>query len=112
MRRSHRANTLILVADHTRALYDDKRDGDSLLYTGMGRLGNQSVTFMQNKTLSESPESGIEIHLFEVQKKREYTYRGKVFLAEKLYTELQRDEKRMERSVWIFPLQLLPSANG
>lgn len=39
MRRSHKTNTLVLVSDHTKALYEDRWEENVFHYTGMGRLG-------------------------------------------------------------------------
>ena len=65
MRRSKRTNTLIIISDHTKSLYDDKWYGDTLHYTGMGKTGDQTLT-SQNRTLAESDHNGVEVHLFEV----------------------------------------------
>ena len=35
MRRSLRTNTLALISDHTKSLYEDRRIGDIFHYTGM-----------------------------------------------------------------------------
>ena len=43
--------------------YSDDWDGDTLLYTGMGQKGDQSLTFAQNKTLAESNSNGVTVHL-------------------------------------------------
>lgn len=74
MRRSRITNALVLICDHTKALYDDKWIGDVLHYTGMGRTGDQSLDFMQNKTLAESRYNGVELHLFEVFVPGQYVY--------------------------------------
>ena len=37
MRRSKKTNTLMLICDHTKGLYDDMWHGDVLHYTGMGK---------------------------------------------------------------------------
>ena len=65
MRLSKRTNTLIIISDHTKSLYDDKWYGDTLHYTGMGKTGDQTLT-SQNRTLAESDHNGVEVHLFEV----------------------------------------------
>jgi 5-methylcytosine-specific restriction protein A len=53
MRRSHETNTLVIVSDHFK-LYDDRWEDSILHYTGMGSTGDQSLMFMQNRTLVES----------------------------------------------------------
>ncbi len=40
MRRSHKTNTLVIISDHTKGLYEDKWIGDELHYTGMGKSGD------------------------------------------------------------------------
>jgi len=45
MRRSHKTNTLVIVSDHTKSLYDDKWFADELHYIGMGSKWNQSLDF-------------------------------------------------------------------
>ena len=66
MRRSKATNTLMLICDHTKGLYDDMWHGDVLHYTGMGKVGDQVLAGNQNKTLYESGRNGIHVHLFEV----------------------------------------------
>ena len=83
MRRSKRTNTLIIISDHTKALYDDKWYGDVLHYTGMGKTGDQTLT-SQNRTLAESGHNGVEVHLFEVLHPTQYIYHGVVSLAQGL----------------------------
>lgn len=107
MRRSHNTNTLVIVSDHTKSLYDDKWYGNEFHYTGMGKLGNQSLTFMQNRTLAESASNGVAVHLFEVFNAGEYIYQGEVQLSNKPYEESQPDDNWNLRSVWMFPLLLV-----
>lgn len=106
MRRSKATNSLVLVSDHTKALYDDKWIGDILHYTGMGKVGDQDLNYMQIKTLAQSDKNGVEVHLFEVLVPKEYIYRGVVYLAGKPYQEIQKDENGVPRKVWMFPLKL------
>ena len=73
MRRSTRTGTLVLVSNHVESIYNDRWLGDVLHYTGMGGKGDQSLAFMQNKTLAESPSSEADLHLFEVDTPRAYT---------------------------------------
>lgn len=105
MRRSHKTNTLILVSDHTKALYEDRWDGNVLHYTGMGRVGDQTLT-SQNKTVAESISNKVELHLFEVFEAKKYLYMGVVKLAGEPYQEEQLDDKGEHRQVWVFPLML------
>jgi 5-methylcytosine-specific restriction protein A len=107
MRRSHETNSLILVSNHVKSIYDDKWKGDILHYTGMGSKGDQSLSFMQNRTLNESSSNNIEIHLFEVFEEKKYFYQGQVKLKSKPYQERQTDENGDSRNVWMFPLELI-----
>lgn len=106
MRRSHTTNTLVLVSDYTKGIYHDKWEWDILHYTGMGKKGDQNIDASQNRTLNESDTNGVELFLFEVFKKKEYTYKGQVELAELPYQEDQLDEDGKMRKVWVFPLTL------
>lgn len=108
MRRSHRTNTLVLISNHTgNTLYGDKWVGDLLHYTGMGQQGDQSLSFMQNKTLAQSARNNIEVHLFEVYEDKVYTYAGKVKLNSAPYKDTEVDANNRTRSVYRFPLELL-----
>ena len=44
--------------------------------------------------------------MFEVNKEKEYTYQGRVTLAEDPYTEVQPDQDKIDRKVYVFPLTL------
>ncbi|WP_123301294.1 HNH endonuclease [Vibrio crassostreae] len=107
MRRSHKTNTLVIVSNHIKSIYDDRWVGDVLHYTGMGSKGDQSLTFQQNKTLAESRTNGVAVHLFEVFKDQEYTYVGEVALDGEAYSETQDDEQGNPRKAYLFPLQLV-----
>lgn len=103
MRRSYATNTLIIISDHTKALYDDKWYGNELHYTGMGKSGAQSLK-SQNRTLAESDTNGVDVHLFEVLKPTQYIYHGIVKLCGAPYQETQDDSNGIPRKVWMFPL--------
>lgn len=107
MRRSRANNSLVLISDHTKPLYEDKWYDDVFHYTGMGKVGDQDINAGQNKTLAQSNENGIVIHLFEVYEKKEYIYQGITKLAETPYQEKQLDDNSELRNVWVFPLKIL-----
>lgn len=107
MRRSTNTNTLVIVSDHTKGLYEDRWVGDVLHYTGMGKSGDQRIDFMQNKTLAESGTNNVEVHLFEVLEVRQYRYLGVVELCDTPYQEFQKDQDGLLRRVWMFPLKVL-----
>jgi 5-methylcytosine-specific restriction protein A len=106
MRKSNSTNSLLIISDHTKSLYDDRWEEDTLYYTGMGQTGDQSLKFMQNKTLDESNENGVNIYLFEVFNAGEYIFRGEVKLVDKPFQEEQIDVEDNSRKVWIFPIKI------
>ncbi len=105
MRRSKKTNTLVIVSDHTKGLYEDKWHGDVLHYTGMGKVGDQDINASQNRTLNESTHNGVSVFLFEVFEENQYIYRGQVQLIEKPYQQKQIDATGTLRNVWVFPLK-------
>lgn len=106
MRRSAKTNTLVIVSNHVKSIYNDRWIDGVFHYTGMGRIGDQSVEFMQNKTLKNIRTNGVEVHLFEVYQPKIYTYCGEVIFDSEPYQEAQADEEGKERKVWVFPLKL------
>lgn len=106
MRRAKKTNSLIIISSHVESIYEDRWDGDILLYTGMGLNGDQSLDFNQNKTLNESPINGVKVFLFEQFKANEYTCLGPVELIQAPYTEKQPGQDGQLRTVYIFPLKL------
>lgn len=106
MRRSLRTNTLVIISDHTKAIYEDRWLGDIFHYTGMGLSGDQRLNFAQNKTLAESNTNGVNVHLFEIFEPRKYMYRGEVYLASTPRQEIQPDMQGNLRKVYVFPLKL------
>ncbi|MCD8505326.1 MAG: HNH endonuclease [Burkholderiaceae bacterium] len=107
MRRSLKTNTLVLVSNHVKSIYDDRWIGERFHYTGMGTIGDQSRSSGQNRTLDQSGTNGVNVHLFEVDRKGEYIYQGPVRLADNPYQEEQPDEEGNNRKVWVFPLELV-----
>jgi 5-methylcytosine-specific restriction protein A len=106
MRRSPGANSLVLISDHTKSAYEDKWIGKVFHFTGMGLVGEQNLSFPQNKALAESKESGIRLWLFEVFEEGRSVYIGEVELAESPYRSRQPDGEKTIRDVWIFPLRI------
>ena len=106
MRRAKKTNSLIIISSHVESIYEDRWDGDVLLYTGMGLNEDQSLDFNQNKTLNESSINGVQVFLFEQFKVNEYTYIGPVELIQAPYTEQQPGQNGQIRTVYIFPLKL------
>lgn len=110
MCKSNTYNCLVLVSDHSKGLYEDKWYGDELHYTGMGQHGDQVLKGNQNNTLYHSNTNGVEVHLFEVMKPGEYTYRGVVKLTSDPYQENQKDVDGHLRKVWMFPISPVTGA--
>ena len=106
MRRSLKTNSLVLISDHTKAIYEDKWVNNFFHYTGMGLTGEQSLSFQQNKTLVESKTNGVNLYLFEVFEEGKYVYMGEVELSDKPYLSRQPDIEKNPRDVYIFPLKL------
>lgn len=104
MRKSKQTGTLVIISDKTKPFYHDKWKDGVLLYTGMGKYGDQTLKGNQNQTLYDSDTNGIGVYLFEVMKKAVYTYRGQVKLATKPYQTDQPDEEGRVRKVWMFPI--------
>ena len=111
MRKSNITNTLVLVTDQTRSAKDnpyvDKWIDNIFHYTGMGLKGNQSVSFMQNKTLSNLDETNTKAFLFEKKSKNCYTFLGPVKLHDNYYFEQQSDSEGHIRVVVKFPLEII-----
>jgi 5-methylcytosine-specific restriction enzyme A len=107
MRRSHKTGTLVIVSNHIKSIYDDRWLGDTFHYTGMGTKGDQSLAFMQNKTLAESNRNGVKTHLFEVFEDKNYTYIGEMTLIAAPYFEEQPDELGYLRQACVFPLKVI-----
>lgn len=108
MRRSTKLNLLVLISDPFKGLYQDRWENDILYYTGMGPTGDQSLTYAQNKTLNESLQTGIPVHLLEALDPMKYTYAGEVTLVAIPQTEEQVDDEGHVRNVWMFPIRLKP----
>jgi len=107
MRRSHATNSLVLIMDHTKRFYRDKRNRDQVEYTGMGKTGYMDLNYAQNKTLNESKTNGVNMFMFEVTNPGEYSYLGRVCLGGEPYQKSQSDINDNTRKVWIFPLKLI-----
>ena len=108
MRRSKETNSLVLIAKHNNPLYDDQWTDDGILnYTGMGTENDQSISYVQNKTLTIAEREGIKVYLFESYKDNEYYYDGEVKLAGTPYQSEEADINGAIRKVIKFPLKRL-----
>ena len=109
MNYSSKTQTLVLFSHHEGGLYGDRWDKDILHYTGMGQRGDMEMKG-PNLRLKDAKKDGTEIHLFEVFKKTEYTYRGVFELLDKEpykgpYQETQLDIDGKPRKAWMFPIK-------
>lgn len=110
MRRSLKTNSLVLISKHQEkhvgSIYDDEWTKDGILnYTGMGTVGDQSINFGQNKTLTIAKKEGIKVYLFESYKDNEYYYDGEVELAGSIFQADEPDVNGDIRKVIKFPLR-------
>lgn len=106
MRRSLSTNTLVLISHTGVAEYEDLWQDDNEIwhFQGMGLKGDQSLDYLQNKTLAHSNENRVNLHLFYREKKsRGYIYVGRVLLAGTPYFQEDTLGYR-KRKVIIFPL--------
>jgi len=106
MRRNRKDNLLVLISDPFKGMYQDRWHGDILHYTGMGPTGNQSLSYSQNRTLTQSPKSKISLHLLEALDPQKYTYVGEVELVGEPFQEDQFDHTGQFRKVWMFPVKV------
>ena len=110
LRKYNKLNALVIIAIYNKELYNDYWTKDGILnYTGMGKKGNQSINFAQNKTLNNSKRNDTKLYLFECYKKNEYYYRGEVELAGSYFYDKELDKDGKVRSVIKFPLKLKDS---
>ncbi|GAJ20098.1 unnamed protein product [marine sediment metagenome] len=73
----------------------------------MGKIGDQSLLYRQNRTLAESYMNSVSIFLFEVKEEKKYTFIGQVELAGEPYQQDQEDIEQKIRKVWVFPLRVI-----
>lgn len=104
MNKCNKTNCLVLTSDHRSGrIYGDTFKDDYTIYTGEGLRGHQQMTH-NNKTLLESNQNHLPVHLF-VRTDEYYTYYGLVRLAGEVYTEDEKDADGNMRKVFKFPLK-------
>ncbi|WP_420743492.1 AAA family ATPase [Priestia aryabhattai] len=106
MRRSLKTNSLLLISDRTNSTYKNlSKDEDGIWhFTGMGRKGDQSISYLQNKTLFDSNSTGVSLYLFECISRDQYVFIDRVLLASKPYLDKQLGEDKKLRKAIIFKL--------
>ncbi|WP_372780715.1 AAA family ATPase (plasmid) [Priestia aryabhattai] len=106
MRRSLKTNSLLLISDRTNPTYKNlSRDEEGIWhFTGMGRKGDQSISYLQNKTLFNSNSTGVSLYLFECIGRDNYVFIDCVLLASKPYLDEQLGEDKKLRKAIVFKL--------
>ena len=100
-----KTNTIVITSIHTgNRIYDDKLfEGDIMLYTGEGQVGDQTLSF-GNKAIYEAKSKNIPIYLFVRFKEQEYTYFGEVEVVDEIHYAKEKDIKGDMRNVIKFPM--------
>lgn len=100
-------NTLVLISNHTKKnLYEDEIKNGKIFYTGMGKTGDQTVTF-GNKRLINAKRDNTTVFIFLTYKKNEFIFYGRVSLDEPYYFDDRPDQAGNIRKAIIFPLTFL-----
>lgn len=105
IRPSKITKTLVLLTYEHKGCYIDEIKDGIIYYTGQGKRGDQTLD-KRNDKLYNYEENELSVHLFRVSKANNYIYEGEMVLAQKPYQDIQKDDDKMERQVWIFPLKL------
>ena len=104
MNKCNNTNCMVLLSKHTKGrIYEDTFKDDLTIYTGEGLVGDQKMTGA-NKTLNESNETHLPVHLF-VMFDELYIYYGLVKVAGDVYTAIENDIEGNPREVFKFPLK-------
>ena len=105
IRYSREFNHLVVVADHTKSLYEDEWIDDVIWLAGTGARGDQQL-IGENSRLASQADKNFPVHLFEVFKKNRYVYIGEVELQAAPEIASQPDIEGKPRNVLLFPLRL------
>lgn len=103
-------NALILTTSEESVYGDSTIESGTIQYTGEGLEGDQTIT-KNNKTLYHSKENNLPVYLFTKDKKRRYTFEGRVELYDTPYQVKEKDVNGDERLVWKFPLKIIYPEN-
>ena len=110
MMKTNTLNALVLTTSEESIYGDSSIENGTIQYTGEGQEGDQTIT-KNNKTLFYSKENNLPVYLFTKDKKRKYTFEGRVELYDKPYQTPENDINGRDRLVWKFPLKVLYSEN-
>lgn len=110
MMKTNTLNALVLTTSEESIYGDSSIENGTIQYTGEGQAGDQTIT-KNNKTLFYSKENNLPVYLFTKDKKRRYTFEGRVELYDKPYQVPENDINGRDRLVWKFPLKVIYSEN-
>lgn len=100
-------NTLVLISKHTNdAIYKDEPKDGKYIYTGMGQIGDQTIT-LGNKRLVNAKTDNTNVYLFITRSANKFEYYGRVELNDAYYFDLEKDTKGNMRKVLKFPLTFI-----
>ena len=108
MMKTNTLNALVLTTSEESIYGDSSIENGTIQYTGEGQEEDQTIT-KNNKTLFYSKENNLPVYLFTKDKKRRYTFEGRVELYDKPYQTPENDINGKERLVWKFPLKVIYS---
>ncbi|MEM3565450.1 MAG: YDG/SRA domain-containing protein [Candidatus Bathyarchaeia archaeon] len=83
--------------------YNDRLEGDILLYTGEGRVGNQKMK-RGNLALKRQMAEGYPIFVFEKKSAGKYVFMGRYNVLS-VHVEIQPDIKGQRREVFLYKLK-------
>ena len=106
MMKTNTLNALVLTTAETGIYSDGGIENGTIQYTGEGQVGDQTIT-SNNKTLYYSKDNNLPVYLFSKDKKRRYTFEGRVELYDKPYQVHENDINENDRLVWKFPLRVI-----
>lgn len=109
MNKCNKTNCMVLLSKHTKGrIYEDTFKDDLTIYTGEGLRGDQTMSGA-NKTLAESSDTHLPVHLF-VMFDDLYIYYGLVKVWGEVYTAVENDVDGNPRKVYKFPLKRISKA--
>ena len=108
MMKTNTLNALVLTTSEESIYGDSGIEDGTIQYTGEGLEGDQTIT-KNNKILFYSKENDLPVYLFTKDKKRRYTFEGRVELYDSPYQVPEKDINGKERLVWKFPLRVIYS---
>lgn len=103
-----KVNAVVIIANHTKSLYDDDWSNGIFRYTGEGMLGDQTLSG-GNKAIEDAAFiHNRPIYLFEVfnnDRDDKFVFKGEVSLIRPAYMTIQPDAESKLRKVYQFDLR-------